>query len=59
MRKLIDLPEKAVDKLKKKALKHNSRSVKKYMEDVLIQHANQQKETHVHFLGETLILKGK
>lgn len=39
MNKLIDIPEEVIQKLKKKALKNKSRSVKKYMEDVLIEHA--------------------
>lgn len=59
MRKLIEIPDKTLDKLKKKALSNKCRSVKKYMEDVLIHHANQVKETHVHFMGETLVFKHK
>lgn len=59
MRKIIDVPDKTLDKLKKKALKVKARSVKKYMEDVLIHHANQVEGTRVHFMGETLILKTK
>lgn len=45
MKKLIEIPDKSLEKLKKKALKYKARSVKKYMEDVLVNHANQNEKS--------------
>lgn len=40
MKKLIEIPDETLGQLKKMALVNNSRSVKKYMEDILIFHAS-------------------
>ena len=57
MNKLITISRETVNKLKKQAVMHEFPSVKNYMEYILSEQANREKETHVYFMGEKIILK--